>query len=140
MASFSPATAGQDAIAEIRRAIDALDGAFEKEDNAAIQALLTPEHRAVAKMYAGAADIQRQFQLFPEVSFSLYSPENQAIQLLADGVALATHEIDLKGEFRGQALPQRLYVSAIWVKREGRWLQHFYQETDIGPWPALNPP
>ncbi len=35
------------------------------------------------------------------------------------------------GTYKGKPLPAKVYVTEIWVKRDGRWLQCLYQETPL---------
>jgi hypothetical protein len=60
IASLSPALASEsETIKAINESSNALDKAFEKNDKAAIKALMTPDHISVTPYYAGAADHRR---------------------------------------------------------------------------------
>jgi hypothetical protein len=51
--------------------------------------------------------------------------------LLGTDTALVTYEESYSGTFEGEALPSRVFISQIWVKRDGAWRQRFFQETPI---------
>ena len=50
---------------------------------------------------------------------------------LAPDVALVTYTSKMKGTFQGRKLPGLTYASALWVQRDGKWLEAFYQETPV---------
>jgi hypothetical protein len=112
-------------------AMDQLNKAFETEDRAAIERLVTPDHKAVGPIYPGAVDLARQFALFPEVHYSATLVSGPMVEMLSPDAALVNLELAIDGSFRGQALPKRSYVTAIWVRVGGRWLQKLYQETAV---------
>jgi hypothetical protein len=133
--SLTVAAARADDAAEtaaVAAAMDTLNKAFEDEDTAKIRALMTADHTAIAWMYDGAATVDEQIALFPDIEYSTYDTTMPAFSLIADGAAMANYEISLGGTFRGDPLPSRVYVTQIWVKHDGQWLQRAYQETVIG--------
>lgn len=57
-----------------------------------------------------------------------------------DAVIL-TYNTNLKGTFKGEAVPPGPYHSAsVWVNRDGKWLAFYYQESLAKPMPPLPPP
>jgi hypothetical protein len=60
-----------------------------------------------------------------------------------DAVIL-TYNTNLKGTFKGEAVPPGPYHSAsVWVNRDGKWQSFFYQQTlakTMEPMPAMPPP
>ncbi|GJL82650.1 MAG: hypothetical protein DHS20C01_22840 [marine bacterium B5-7] len=125
-------SADEPELQEIYDAVQSLNTAFENSDRNAIESLMTKDHVAVARMYKGKATVEQQTRLLPEVELDMYDMSKPTIRLLAADVAHVTLTVSLRGNFRGEPLPKRLLASAIWVKHDGRWLQYFYQETDIG--------
>ena len=112
-------------------AIAQLNQAFETEDRAAIERLVTADHKAVGPIYPGAVGLAAQLARFPEVHYSATPVGGPSIEMLSPEVALVNAELAVEGSFRGQALPRRSYVTAIWVRVGGRWLQKLYQETAL---------
>ena len=49
--------------------------------------------------------------------------------MLGPDAALVTTEQSYRGTYKGNPLPGRVFVSEVWVRVDGKWLQKFYQET-----------
>jgi hypothetical protein len=56
---------------------------------------------------------------------------NVKVSLLGDDAALRTFTADLKGSFKGKPLPAKVFATEILVKREGKWIERFYQVTPM---------
>lgn len=120
-----------DADPALLAAMDRLNQAFESEDRAAIERLVTPDHKAVGPIYPGAVGVAEQFALFPEVHYRATLASGPTVEMLSPDAALVSLELAIDGSFRGEPLPKRSYVTAIWVRVGGRWLQKLYQETAV---------
>lgn len=116
-------------LATVRTAMQTLDTAFEKEDEATIRSLVTPDHIAIAPVYGGSATVDEQFALFSDISYSVYDASERAVMFLDPQTVITNHQVSLKGTFRGNSLPSPVFVTEIWVKQDGKWLQRLYQET-----------
>jgi hypothetical protein len=47
-------------------------------------------------------------------------------------MAVATYSLMQRGTFKGKEVPRQNCVSAIWHKRDGKWLETFnYQDTAV---------
>lgn len=125
------ATRADDAseLAAVRAAMQTLDAAFEKEDEATIRSLVTPDHVAIAPVYGGSATVEEQFALFPDIRYSGYDATDPTIAFLDPQTAITSYQVSLKGTFRGNPLPSPVFITEIWVKQDGKWLQRLYQET-----------
>jgi hypothetical protein len=55
------------------------------------------------------------------------------VSLLGADAAMQTFTADLKGSFKGQPLPARVFATEILVKRDGKWIERFYQVTTLKP-------
>jgi ketosteroid isomerase-like protein len=119
-------------IPAVKAAMTTLDTAYEKEDEATIRSLVTSDHLAIAPIYGGSATVSEQVALFPDIHYSAYRATAPRIDLLDPQTALANYQISLEGTFRGNPLASPVFVTEIWVKRDGKWLQQLYQETPIG--------
>jgi hypothetical protein len=53
--------------------------------------------------------------------------------LLAPDVALRTFIAGLKGSFKGAKMPARAFVNETLVKRDGKWIERFFQVTALKP-------
>jgi uncharacterized protein (TIGR02246 family) len=119
------------AIREVKQALGVLNEAFEKGDAAAIRKLMTDDHRAVTSFYGGAVNRDEQIASVPQLKLTEYKAEEMRVTLLGRDAALVAYRLTMKGTFKGTPVPPRSFASAVWVKREGRWLEAFYQETAL---------
>jgi hypothetical protein len=55
------------------------------------------------------------------------------VALLAADVALRTFIANLTGTFKGKPLSARVFVNETLVKRDGKWVERFYQATTLEP-------
>ncbi len=126
-AAFSAAKAADpDTLAAINAASNALDEAFAKKDAATIKALMTPDHLTVTPYYDGPQTVDDQLASLGEYDWS------QTIVGEPD-VALRTFTAELKGTFQGKKLPSRVFATELLVKRDGKWVERFYQVTTLEP-------
>ncbi len=119
-----------EAIEAINKAAAALDQAFEK-DNAAARALMTPDHIAVTPYYDGPQSVADQLASLPDFEYEQSVLGDVSIKMLGSDAALRSFSAELNGSFKGRPLPRRVFVSAVWVKRDGAWAEKFYQVTAL---------
>lgn len=122
-----------DAAAEVEKAIQALNQAFERGDPKVIERLMTANHVAVTPYYGGPQSRAAQLKTLADLKMSEYTPANLKVTLLGPDVALVTYRLALKGTYQGKPLPRNNYASAIWVREGGKWLEAYYQETALEP-------
>jgi hypothetical protein len=58
-----------------------------------------------------------------------YKWEGLRILHLSPHVTLLVYKATQKANFGGQPVPSPTWVSSLWIKRDGRWLNAFVQET-----------
>jgi uncharacterized protein (TIGR02246 family) len=69
-------------------------------------------------------------QTLPDLNITEYSLENLKVVMLDKDAAVVSYKANVKGSFKGQAFPPNpAYVSSTWVKRGGKWVAMFHQET-----------
>jgi len=130
----SPAAADDVAeIAAVKAAMLELDEAFQNQHAPTIRSLMTRDHRAVTFYYLGPQTVDDQIASLPDLMVDFYDFSEPSVTLLGPDAALATFEHSYRGTFKGNPVPDRVFVSAIWVKGEGAWRERFYQETMIEP-------
>jgi ketosteroid isomerase-like protein len=118
-------------IAAVKAAIDSLDQAFISGDASAIKALVTPEHIAIGPTYDGPVSIDEQLGFFGRIVLAEWNRTTEPeVTLLSDAVAM-TFGLSLDGTMDGARLHTRAHATQIWLKRDGKWLQHLYQETAL---------
>ena len=126
IASLSPALASEsETIKAINESSNALDTAFEKNDKAAIKALMTPDHISVTPYYDGPQTTDDQIASLPELKWDQKIVGDVKVSLLGDDAALRTFTADLKGSFKGKPLPAKVFATGIVVRRNGKWIERF---------------
>jgi ketosteroid isomerase-like protein len=118
-------------FAAINASSNELDKAFANRDVEAIKLLMTPDHVSVTPYYDGPQSVADQIASLPELDFEQTIMGKPSIVLLSANVALRTFIADLNGSFKGKPLPARVFVSEILVKRDGRWIERFFQMTTL---------
>jgi hypothetical protein len=126
--SFAANAADADTIAAINASSNALDEAFTKKDVAKIKALMTEDHLTVTPYYDGP-----QISSLPDLKYAQEITGDVDVSLIGDDAALRTFKAKLRGSFKGRPIARHVFVSQLMVKRDGAWLEHFYQVTALGP-------
>ena len=120
-------------IAAINASSNALDQAFADRDVASIKALMTPDHVTVTPYYDGPQSVDDQIASLGELDYGQTIVGEPSVALLAPDAALRTFIADLKGSFKGKPLPARAFVNETLVKRDGKWIERFFQITTLTP-------
>ncbi len=116
-------------IAAIKAGVTALGEAFVKRDADSIRAMMTPDHLAVAFVYKGPLTVDEEIASLPDLKMEIYDAIPPTVSLLGPDAALVTGEQSYRGTFQGNPLPERVFMSEVWVRVDGKWMQKFYQET-----------
>jgi hypothetical protein len=116
-------------IDEINQAAAELDAAFEKQDEATAKRLMTADHVAVTPYYEGPQSVAQQIASLPGLKYEQTNLSEAAVTLLGPDAALRSFAAELDGTFAGKPIPRRVFISALWVKRDGGWQERFYQVT-----------
>lgn len=133
-ATVAPASAADaETIAAINASSNALDAAFGARDVAAIKALMTSDHVTVTPYYDGVQTVDDQIASLGELDYGQTFVTEPTVVLLSPDVALRTFTADLKGSFRGEPLPARVFVNETLVLRDGKWIERFFQVTAMKP-------
>ncbi|MDA4847453.1 nuclear transport factor 2 family protein [Hoeflea poritis] len=134
LAAAAPGLAQSTVSAETKAELDAaqteLDKAFATSDPAMIRAMMMPDHVAVLPYLPIESSIDEEIVSLGSVNYAFTGQANRKMFALADDVVLITQEKFYDGTAHGKPLPAKVLVSAIWMKRDGKWLQRYYQETD----------
>lgn len=132
LGAATPVLAGEAAdIAAIEAQREALGKAYEDGDAAAARALMTPDQRSVTFVYDGPQTVAQQVASLEDLTVEVYDAIPPTFEMLGAEAALVTYEQSYRGTFKGDPLPERVFVGEIWVRHGGTWLQKFYQETVI---------
>ena len=120
-------------IAAINASSNALDEAFADRNVETIKSLMTPDHVSVTPYYDGPQSVDDQIASLAELDYGQKIVGTPSVMLLSPDVALRTFTADLKGSVRGKPLPARAYVNETLVKRDGKWIERFFQVTTLKP-------
>jgi ketosteroid isomerase-like protein len=131
--AFRAEAGDADTIAAINASSNALDKAFGERDIATIKALMTPDHVTVTPYYDGPQSVDDQIASLPDLDYGQTIIGEPSVALLGPDVALRTFIADLKGSFKGKPLPARAFVNETLVKRDGKWIERFFQVTTLKP-------
>ena len=133
-ASVAPASADDaETIAAVNASSNALDDAFGDQDVEAIKALMTADHISVTPYYDGLQTVDDQIASLAELDYGQTFVTEPTVVLLSPDVALRTFTADLKGSFKGEPLPARVFVNETLVRRDGKWIERFFQVTALKP-------
>jgi hypothetical protein len=110
-----------------------LDGAFERQNGEIIKSLTTPEHVAVTPYYGRPQSVDEQIASLSELKYVQTKVGDDKITLLGPDAGLRMFTADLDGTFKGEPIPKRVFVTSVMVRRDGRWLETFYQVTAVKP-------
>ena len=127
-----PATADEAAtIAEIKSAVLKIDKAYADKNVSTIKRMILPDQVSIATRYGGAASPDAQIKALEHQKRKHFDYSSMDVELLSPTIALITFEKSVSGTYEATYFPPRVFVSEIWLRKEGRWRQRLYQETQI---------
>jgi ketosteroid isomerase-like protein len=116
---------------EVEKALQQLNDAFVTRDADVLKKLMAEDHVSITP-YKGKEGRAEQIGSLPNYKIEKYSTEGMKAQAVAKDAILLTYVVNYKGTYKGKALPARSIASSLWVMRDGRWREVFYQETPVG--------
>ena len=128
---LAPVHAADVDVAAVNAAAKALDDAFASGDAAAIKKLMTPDHVSVTPYYDGPQTTDQQIASLPELKWTETIDGMVKVSALGVDAAMRNFISNLDGTFKGKTLPAKVYVTEILVKRDGAWVERFYQVTTL---------
>jgi hypothetical protein len=91
---------------------------------------MTEDHVSIMT-YAHSSSADELLKSLSDYNFSEYKISEQRVKFLTQEVALASQHATIKGTYKGKEVPSPVHVTTVWLKRRGKWLQAFYQETPV---------
>ncbi len=113
---------------KVEKAISALNEAFKVGEPGPIKALIAEEHITVTT-WGGIQTRDEALKTLPDLKLKEYVTGKLKITVLGPDAALVTYPLEMKGTFKGKELPAKNFASAIWVRKDGKWVETYYQET-----------
>jgi ketosteroid isomerase-like protein len=126
------ARADESASKEIEKALTVLNDAFVKKDVDAIKKLMTDDHVSITPYYDGALTGAQQIAALKDFKDYEYTTGKMKFTSIDKDTVLVTYPLTMKGSFKGKPLAAKSYVSSLWTKRDGKWVEALYQETALG--------
>ena len=83
--------------------------------------------------YGRPRTVDEQIATLSELKYEQTKISDDKITLLGSDAGLRMFTADLKGTFKGEPIPKRVFVTSVTVNRGGRWLETFYQITVLKP-------
>ncbi len=120
-----------EAIEAVDDAAALLDEAFEAQNAEAIKALTTPDHMAVTHYYDEPTTVTQQIASLPDLKYQQTNLSEPTVALLGSEAAMRRFTAKLEGSYKGKPLTGTVYVTQIMVMRDGKWLERFYQVTEL---------
>ena len=120
-------------IEEIDNVVGKLDEAFEARDAASAKALMTSDHLAVTPYYdtpQSSDEVVRTLSDYDIKQTDLSEPE---VVLLGSDHAMRTLTAKLEGSFKDETISDKVFITSILVKQDGKWLEKLYQVTALAP-------
>jgi ketosteroid isomerase-like protein len=121
---------GQDGVKDVEKAIATLNDAFKTGNAETIKSLTTEDHLTVTT-WGGTQTREAALKTLPELKLTEYVAGEMKITLLGTDAALVTYPLSMKGTFQGKDVPAKNFASAVWVRKGGKWLEAYYQETPL---------
>lgn len=132
--SPSPSDGDVATIEAVDNAVAELDEAFEAQDAATIKALMTPDHVAVTPYYGAPRSVAEVIETLPDLKYDQTDLSEPTVVLLGTDAAMRTVTAKLDGSFKGKPIEfHTVFITAILIKQDGKWLERFYQVTHLAP-------
>src|SRR5262249_59599667 len=119
-----------DTAEEVERSVHAIQAAFNKGDVETLKGLMTEDHVSILT-YAQISSAAELLKGLGDFKFSEYKISELKVKAVTKDVAIASHQATIKGTYKGKEVLSTDLVSTIWVNRDGKWLQAWYQETPL---------
>jgi hypothetical protein len=110
-----------------------LNAAFEAQNVNAAKALMTPDHLSVTPYYGTPQSVDEILASLPDLKYEQTDESEPKVVLLGDDAAMRTLTAKVDGTFKGEPFSYKLFITAILVRQNGKWLERFYQVTRLAP-------
>lgn len=130
------AACSRDEVAEIEaidNAVGELDAAFEAQDAKAVKALMTADHLSVTPYYGAPQSVDEVLASLPDLEYEQTDLSGPKVVLLECDTAMRTLTAKVEGTFKGEPFSDKVFITSILVREDGKWLEQFYQVTKLAP-------
>lgn len=133
---FGLAACAQDEGAEIEaidNAVGALDEAFEAQDAEKVKALMTSDHLSVTPYYGAPQSVDEVLASLDDLKYEQTDLSEPKVVFLGADTAMRTLTATIGGTFKEEPFSGKAFITSVLVKQNGKWLERFYQVTEIEP-------
>lgn len=128
-----PATA-ESALSDaeaIDNVVGRLDEAFAQQDVGTIKALVTKDHIAVLPYRTGPETMDQTLSVLQEIKTKQMDLSEPTVVMLGPDSAMRTLTAKFEGSYGGKEVNDKVYITSIMVRKDGNWLESFYQVTKL---------
>jgi hypothetical protein len=122
-----PATPSHDDVVRLEKQTWEL---WQKHDKKGFAALMDNDFVAV-DTHGVAAKAQNVADIDNLIKES-YELSDFQVHAISTDVVFLTYRAKLKGTYKGKRIDGTYYVSSVWAKRQGKWVNFLYHETKAG--------
>lgn len=130
------AACSQDEVVKIEaidNAVGELDAAFEAQDAKAVKALMTGDHLSVTPYYGTPQSVEDVLASLPNLKYEQTDLSEPKVVLLGCDAAMRTLTAKVEGTFKGESFSDKVFITSILTRQDGKWLEQFYQATHLAP-------
>jgi len=118
-------------VEAINDVVGRLDEAFGQQDVETVKALMTKDHLAVMPYRAAPESVEEVIALLPKIKMKQIDLSEPTVTLLGPDSAIRTLTAKFEGSYAGKPMDDKVFVTSIMAKKDGKWLESFYQVTKL---------
>ncbi|WP_108682700.1 SgcJ/EcaC family oxidoreductase [Methyloceanibacter sp. wino2] len=120
-------------VEAIDNAVGQLDEAFATNDPDALKALMTEDHIAVLPFHKGPETVEQMIAGLPKTDIKQTDLSEPTVVFLGPDSAMRTLTAKFEGTYEDKPVDSTVFITSIMTKKDGKWLESFYQVTTIAP-------
>lgn len=120
-------------VEAIDNVVGRLDEAFAADDAETLKALTTDEHLAILPYRPGPETVDHMIAELPKIDIKQTDLSEPTVVFLGPNSAMRTLTAKYDGSYDGSPVDSKVFITSIMSKRNGKWLESFYQVTTLAP-------
>jgi len=120
-------------IEAIDDVVGRLDEAYAQKNAEPIRSLTTKDHIAILPYTSEPQTVEQAIATLPELDVKQTNITEPTVRMLGPDSAMRTLTANFEGSFKGKEFNHKGFVTSILVKKDGKWLESFYQMTNFAP-------
>ncbi|WP_083241218.1 nuclear transport factor 2 family protein [Methyloceanibacter stevinii] len=120
-------------VEAIDNAVGQLDEAFATDDPDALKALMTEDHIAVLPFHQGPETVEQMIDGLSKTDIKQTDLSEPTVVFLGPDSAMRTLTAKFEGTYEDKPVDSTVFITSIMTKKDGKWLESFYQVTTIAP-------